>query len=408
MEEHREGFDFRFDFNRALKAVRAGKPISGSGGVLAPLVKRLTEAALEAELTAHLAEEEEPNRRNGKTGKTLKTSEGLIRLTTPRDRAGTFDPQFVRKHQTSVSADIERKIISLYSRGMSCADIHGELMDMYGISVSAAAVSIITDRVIDDVRQWRQRPLDSHYPIVWMDAIHCRVRSQGRYENRAVYTVLGLNMEGRKEVLGLYTAEGGEGAKFWLSVLADLRNRGVKDVLIACVDGLTGFPEAIRTVFPKTEVQLCVVHQIRQSLRYVASKHQKAFMADLKLVYRALNREAAEQALDKLEETWGDRYPIVIRSWRSKWGDLSAYFRYPEPVRRVIYTTNTVESVHRQFRRLTKTKGAFPNEDSLMKLLYLGIQNAAGKWTRPIPNWNLVLSQLSIFFDGRLDEVLDL
>ena len=220
-----------------------------------------------------------------------------------------------------------------------------------------------------------------------------------------MYTVLGLNLEGKKDVLGLYLSES-EGANFWLSVLTDLNNRGIKDVLIASVDGLTGFPEAINTIFPKTEVQLCIVHQIRNSLKYVASKHQKEFMKDLKLVYKALNKEAAESALDKLEEKWGSKYPIVIRSWRRKWDNLSHYFRYPEPIRKVIYTTNSIEAVHRQFRKLTKTKGAFPNENSLLKLLYLGIKNAQKKWTMPIKNWSLTLSQLAIFFDGRLDEAL--
>jgi len=222
-----------------------------------------------------------------------------------------------------------------------------------------------------------------------------------------VYTVLGLNLEGRKEVLGLYLSES-EGANFWLGVLTDLQNRGVEDILIASVDGLTGFPDAIQTIYPNTEVQLCIVHQIRNSLRYVGSKHQKAFMVDLKRVYKALNKEAAESALDELEQTWGDKYPIVIQSWRKKWENLSVYFRYPEPIRRVIYTTNSIEAVHRQFRKLTKTKGGFPNDNSLLKLLYMGIQNASKKWTMPIQNWSLTLSQLAVFFEGRLDDALDL
>jgi transposase-like protein len=397
----------KFDFNEALKAIQSGQAISGKDGVLAPLIKQLTEAALEAELDSHLADDVVPNRKNGKSGKTIKTSEGKIDLDTPRDRAGTFEPQIIQKHQTSVSDEIESKILSMYGRGLSYSDIREHVEEMYGISVSTAAISAITDKIIDTVKAWQQRPLDSHYPFVWLDAIHYKVRAQGHYQSRAVYTVLGLNLTGRKEVLGLYLADS-EGANFWLGVLTDLQNRGVQDILIASVDGLTGFPEAIQAIFPKTEVQLCVVHQIRNSLRYVGSKHQKAFIVDLKRVYQALNKEAAESALDELEKIWGDKYPIVIQSWRKKWDNLSVYFRYPEPIRKVIYTTNSIEAVHRQFRKLTKTKGGFPNDNSLLKLLYLGIQNASKKWTMPIQNWNLTLSQLAIFFEGRLDGALDL
>lgn len=397
----------KFDFNEALKAIQSGQAISGKDGVLAPLVKQLTEAALEAELDSHLADDVVPNRKNGKSGKTIKTSEGKIDLETPRDRAGTFAPQIIQKNQTSVSDEIESKILSMYGRGLSYSDIREHVEEMYGISVSTAAISTITDKIIDTVKAWQQRPLDTHYPFVWLDAIHYKVRAQGHYQSRAVYTVLGLNLTGRKEVLGLYLADS-EGANFWLGVLTDLQNRGVQDILIASVDGLTGFPEAIQAIFPKTEVQLCVVHQIRNSLRYVGSKHQKAFLVDLKRVYQALNKEAAESALDELEAIWGDKYPIVIQSWRKKWDNLSVYFRYPEPIRKVIYTTNSIEAVHRQFRKLTKTKGGFPNDNSLLKLLYLGIQNASKKWTMPIQNWNLTLSQLAIFFEGRLDGALDL
>ena len=397
----------KFDFDKALKAIQSGQSVSGKDGVLAPLIKQLTEAALEAELDSHLADDVLPNRKNGKTNKTLKTSEGRIDLDTPRDRAGTFEPQIVKKHQTSVSDEIESKILSMYGRGLSYSDISEHVAEIYGISVSAAAISAITDKIIDTVKDWQQRPLDSHYPFIWLDAIHYKVRAQGHYESRAVYTVLGLNLEGKKEVLGLYLSES-EGANFWLGVLSDLQNRGVEDVLIASVDGLKGFPEAIQSIYPKTEVQLCIVHQIRNSLRYVGSKHQKAFLVDLKRVYQALNKEAAESALDELEKIWGDQYPIVIKSWREKWEHLSVYFRYPEAIRKVIYTTNSIEAVHRQFRKLTKTKGGFPNDNSLLKLLYLGIQNASKKWTMPIQNWNLTLSQLAIFFEGRLDGALDL
>ena len=397
----------RFDFDKALEMIRAGRAMSGKDGVLAPLIKQLTEAALEAEMESHLAGEFLPNRKNGKSRKRVKTSEGNVELRTPRDRAGTFEPQFIKKHQTSISGEIESKILSMYGRGLSYSDIREHVDEIYGISISTAAISAVTDKIIDEVKAWQQRTLDLLYPFVWLDAIHYKVRNEGRYESRAVYTVLGLTIEGKKEVLGLYLSES-EGANFWLGVLTDLQNRGVEDILIASVDGLTGFPEAINTIFPKTEVQLCIVHQIRNSLRYVGSKHQKAFMADLKRVYKAVNKAAAESALDELEEIWGEKYPIVIQSWRRKWDNLSVYFRYPEPIRKVIYTTNSIEAVHRQFRKLTKTKGGFPNDNSLLKLLYLGIQNASKKWTMPIQNWNLTLSQLAIFFTGRLDTALNL
>lgn len=397
----------RFDFDELLEEVKSGKEITGKDGVLAPLVKALVEAALEGELDSHLAEDVTRNRKNGKTGKKLKTSVGNVELRTPRDRAGTFEPQIVKKNQTSVSAEIEGKILSMYGRGLSYSDIREHVREIYGISVSEAAISAITDRVLDELKTWQERPLDDVYPFVWMDAIHYKVRVDGHYQTRAVYTVLALTMDGRKEVLGLYLSES-EGANFWLSVLTDLQNRGVKDILIASVDGLTGFPEAIATIFPKTEVQLCIVHQIRNSLRYVAWKDQKAFMRDLKRVYRAANKKAAETALDELEAAWGSKYPIVIKSWRKKWDNLSAYFRYPKPIRKVIYTTNSIEAVHRQFRKLTKTKGGFPNDNSLLKLLYLGIRNAEKKWTMPVQNWRQTLSQMAIFFDGRLDGAIKL
>lgn len=396
-----------FDYNKALEAIQSGQAITGKDGVLAPLIKQLTEAALTAELEAHLSEETEPNRKNGKSSKTLKTSAGNIRLETPRDRSGTFDPQFIKKNESSVSAEIESKILSMYGRGMSYSDIREHVEEMYGISVSHAAITAVTDKIIDEVKQWQQRPLESHYPFVWLDAIHYKVKDQGRYANKAIYTVLGLKMDGKKEVLGLYLSES-EGANFWLSVLTDLQHRGVDDILIASVDGLTGFPEAIRTIFPKTEVQLCIVHQIRNTIRYIGWKNQREFMKDLKPVYRAISKQAAEDALDALEEKWGNQYPIVIKSWRRKWDDLSAYFKYPEDIRRVIYTTNAVEAVHRQFRKLTKTKGAFPNENSLLKLLYLGIENASKKWNMSFRDWGQTLSQLAIFFEGRLDDVIEL
>ncbi len=395
-----------FDFDTALSALQNGQALTGKDGVLTPLIKQLTEAALAAELEAHLAPAGTSNRKNGTTGKTVKSSSGSFELDTPRDRAGSFEPQLVKKHQTHLTDEIEGKILSMFGLGMSYRDITAHIAEIYALDISSAMISAVTDKIIPMLKTWQQRPLESIYPFVWLDAIHYKMKENGRYESRAVYTVLGLNMEGRKEILGLYISET-EGANFWLSVITDLNNRGLNDILIACVDGLKGFPEAINAIFPNTEVQLCIVHQIRNSMKYVASKNQKEFMADLKPVYKALTLEAAETALDELEDKWASKYPIVIKSWRSKWQNLAVYFKYPADIRRVIYTTNAIEAVHRQFRKLTKTKGAFPNENSLLKLLYMGIQNASKKWTMPIQNWNLTLSQLSIYFEGRLDDALE-
>ena len=396
-----------FNFDKALADLQAGKDLTGKDGVLMPLIKQLTEAAITAELDHHLAGEDEPNRKNGSGSKIVKTGSGSFELNAPRDRSGSFEPQLIKKHQTQLTPEIDRKIISLFSHGMSYRDIQYHIQDLYGIEISTGALSAITDQLLPALKEWRERPLERVYPIVWMDAVHYKIKQDGRYIGKAIYTLLGLTLEGKKELLGLYLSEN-EGANYWLSVLTDLQNRGVEDMLIACVDGLTGFPEAITSLYPQTEIQLCIIHQIRNSMKYVASKNQKAFMADLKPVYRASSKENAEAALDQLEAKWGDTYPIVIKSWRRKWHHLSAYFKYPEPIRKIIYTTNAVEAVHRQFRKLTKTKGAFPNENSLLKLLYAGILNATEKWTMPIQNWSQAVSQLDIYFEGRLDHVLDI
>jgi putative transposase len=391
-----------FDVNQIMEGLRTRQPLMGENGILMPLIKQLSEAMLKAELETHLETEQTPNRKNGYTAKTIKTTGGSFELNTPRDRANTFEPQLIKKNQTSLTNEVETKVLSLFGLGMSYLDIAKHVADMYGLEVSNATISTITDKIIPELEQWRQRPLDPLYPFVWMDAIHYKIREDGRMSSRAIYTVLALNVEGKKEILGLYTSAT-EGAHFWLSVLTDLQQRGVMDILIASVDGLKGFPDAINTIFPKTEVQLCVVHQIRNSLKYVASKHQKAFMLDLKTVYQADTRAAAENALNGLEEKWGQQYAVVIKSWRNNWENLATYFRFPEAIRRAIYTTNAVEAVHRQFRKLTKTKGAFANENALLKLLYIGIKNASEKWTMPIHNWALTLSQLAIYFEGRVN-----
>jgi len=400
----------KFDFDDAVADIMNGKSISGKDGVLAPLVKQLVEAALQAEVESHISQEVfagNKNRKNGTSSKTIKTEGGSFILDTPRDRAGTFEPQLVKKNQTHLTDDIEEKVLSMYSLGLSYSDISKHIEDMYQIELSKGTISNITDKIITKVKEWQERPLEPIYTFVWLDAIHYKIKDGGKYDTKAVYTVLGMDKDGKKDVLGLYIGES-EGANFWLGVLTKLQNRGVKDILIASVDGLNGFPEAIKSIFPKTEVQLCIVHQIRNSLKYIASKDQKEFMRDLKLVYQATSKEIAEDELLKLDEKWGKKYPIVLNSWNNKWENLSHYFKYPYPIRKIMYTTNIIESVHRQFRKLTKTKGAFPSKDSLLKLLYMGIQNAKEKWTQPVHNWSQTISQLAIFFEGRLDEYLEL
>lgn len=396
-----------FDFDAALKALRSGQDLNGENGILTPLIKQLTEAALKAEVEQHIDSDPGPNRKNGSTRKTIKSPSGNFELNTPRDRAGTFEPQLIKKHQTHLTDELERKILSMFAQGMGYQAIRDHVQDMYGINVPNGTINAITDKLIPELKAWQERDLEPIYPIVWLDAIHYKIKENGRFTMKAVYTILGVNLEGKKELLGIYLSDH-EGAKHWLNVLTHLQNRGVKDILIACVDGLTGFPEAIESIYPKTEIQLCIVHQIRNSMKYVASKNQKAFMVDLKPVYRATTKEAAEIALDELEAKWGKQYPVVIRSWRNKWDNLSTYFQYPDYVRKAIYTTNAVEAVHRQFRKLTKTKGGFANENSLLKLLYAGMLKASEKWTHPVQNWNLTLSQLAIHFEGRLDQALDI
>jgi len=396
-----------FDIETAIKNLREGKDLTGKEGILTPLIKQLTEAAMQAELENHLAEDDAPNRKNGSTAKTVKSPVGSFELHTPRDRAGSFEPQLVKKHQTYLTDEVERKVLALFALGTSYQDIRTHIADLYGVSLSNGTLNAVTDKLLPELQAWRERDLEAVYPIVWLDAIHYKIKENGRYIGKAIYTLLGLNIEGKKELLGLYLSDT-EGAHHWLSVLTDLHNRGVKDILIACVDGLKGFPEAIESIYPNTEIQHCIIHQLRNSLKYVASKNQKAFMADLKCVYKAATLNAAETALDELEAKWGDKYPLVIKSWRDKWPTLSAYFKYPDYVRTAIYTTNAVEAVHRQFRKLTKTKGGFTNENSLLKLLYAGILKASERWTHPIQNWNLTLSQLTIHFPGRLDGYISL
>jgi len=399
----KEPFDYEGTKKKALEQFRSGKSLFGKDGAFAPMLKEFLESALEAEMEEHLTEEqrEDGNRKNGKTSKKLKTGDGTIDLDTPRDRSSTFEPQIVRKRETILAESLEPKIIGMYGHGMSLRDISAHIKDMYDTDVSAATLSAITDKIIPQVKEWQGRPLEQLYCIVWLDAMYYKVKDEGKIVNRCVYNVLGINAEGRKDLLGMYVSES-EGANFWLGVLSNLQQRGVEDILIACIDNLKGFSEAIASIFPQTEVQSCVVHQIRNSIKYVASKDQTPFMADLKPVYQAASKDEAEHQLQDLETKWGKKYPVVIESWHRNWDKLSTYFKYSPAIRKLIYTTNTIEGFHRQVRKVTKTKGAFTSDMALLKLIYLATLNIQKKWTQPLQNWSLTVSQLSIIFGSRL------
>lgn len=388
---------------KALEQFKSGQPLLGRDGAFAPLLKQFLESALDAEIEEHLDESERSkgNRRNGTSKKIVKSSDGSFELETPRDRESSFEPEIVKKRETILADNLEKKIIGMYGLGMSLRDISDHIKEMYDTDISAGTLSAITDRIIPQVKEWQSRPLDEVYCIVWMDAMHYKVRDGGRVESRAVYNILGINTEGKKELIGMYVSES-EGANFWLSVMTDLQNRGVKDILIACIDNLKGFSEAIGSIYPKTEVQSCIVHQIRNSLKYVASKNQKEFMRDLKEIYQASGKELAEEKLKSLDEKWGKKYPVVLSSWNNNWHKLSTFFKYTEDVRRLIYTTNAIESFHRQVRKVTKNKSAFPTDMALLKLIYLAQLNISKKWTAPLQNWSLTVSQLSIIFGQRL------
>lgn len=378
----------------------------GENGLLKQLTKLLVEKALDAEMTEHLGHDKhEPvsnsvgNTRNGRSRKTLKGEFGELPIEVPRDRNSTFEPQLVPKHQTRWNGFDER-ILSLYARGMTVREIGAHLQEMYGAEVSPSLISSVTDAVVDEVKTWQSRPLDTVYPIVYLDCIHVKVR-EGAVRVKAVYLELGVTMNGDKEVLGLWLAQT-EGAKFWLQVVTELKNRGVQDIFIACVDGLKGFPEAIEAVFPQTAVQLCVVHMVRHSLNYVTWKRRPEVAADLKRIYTASTIDEAEQRLGEFEAKWDAEYLPISQSWRRNWERLTPFFDFPPDIRKVIYTTNAIESVNFSLRKLTKHRGAFPNDDALIKLLYLALRNISKKWTLPIRDWKAALNQFTIRFQGRL------
>lgn len=390
-----------------IKNCKSADDIVGNGGVVKELTKRLLERMLDAELTTHLGyskyqipKEKEENSRNGYSSKTVLTGEEEIEIQIPRDRKGAFEPQAVPKHKRRFDG-FDSKIISMFARGMSLNDIKEHLKEIYGVDVSSTLISNVTDAVIEDVRAWQNRPLDLVYPVVFFDAIMVKSRENGQTENKAVYLALGINMEGRKELLGIWIADT-EGAKFWLNVMTEIKNRGVNDILIACVDGLNGFPEAINTVFPNTEIQLCIVHMIRNSLKYVPYKDYKALIADLKTIYKAQTESEAKQNLEFFAAKWDGKYPAISQIWKKNWEMIKTFFAYPEDIRKVIYTTNAIESINNSVRKIIRNRGAFPNNEAILKIMYLALQNAAKKWTMPIRNWKLALSRFTIRFEGRV------
>ncbi|WP_266362045.1 IS256 family transposase [Tellurirhabdus rosea] len=398
-------FDFEAFKQAAIKGLYEGKPLTGENGLFAPLLKHFLESALEGEMDSHLAQtrQVEQNRRNGKTTKRVKSSAGLLDLQTPRDRTGSYQPQLVPKRQVVLTPQLEQKVLSLYSVGNSYADISQHLQEMYGYALSDSELTAITDKVIPAMREWQNRPLESLYTLVWLDGIYYKVRHEGRVVSRVLYSVIGLNLSGKKQVLGIYTAET-ESAKFWLSVLTDLKQRGVEDLLITCVDGLKGFDVAINNVYPAATVQLCIVHQLRNSFRFVPDKLLKDFAKDLKTVYQAPDREQAMENLLLVQERWGGMYPKAVQPWLDKWELLSPFFDYPPAIRKVMYTTNTVEGYHRQLRKVTKTKGAFSSDVALQKLVYLTVQNLQIKWETTTYNWKEVVNQFSIIFEERIKQ----
>ena len=393
--------------DKLLEDYKSPEDLLGDDGLLKHLTKRLLERAMAAELTEHVGyEKHDPaghnsgNSRNGSSPKTIKGSFGRIPLEVPRDRKGTFEPQIIEKHQTRFTG-FDENIISLYARGLSTREIQQHLEEIYHVEVSPTLISSVTDTVIEDVKAWQSRPLDAVYPILYLDAIQFKVRDSGHVRNKAVYLAIGINVNGMKEVLGLWIAQT-EGAKFWLQVVTDLKSRGVQDIFIACVDGLKGFPEAIESIFPQTDVQLCIVHLVRHSLNYVGWKERKTVAADLKRIYAAATETEAEQQLDEFARKWDAKFPTIAKSWRSNWARVIPFFAHPPEIRKVIYTTNAVESLNMSLRKVTKARSSFPNDEAVLKLLFLALRNLAKKWTMPLVGWKAALNRFAIIYEGRL------
>lgn len=385
----------------------SAEEITGPDGLLKLLSKRVIEKAMEAEMEDHLGYEKHQrskkyssNFRNGQSNKTVSTEIGNIPIDVPRDRNGEFEPKIIPKHQRRFNG-FNDKIISMYGLGMTTRDIQKHLYEIYNVEVSPELISNVTDAIMDDVREWRNRSLDNMYPIVFLDALVIKGRTDGRVANKSVYTAIGINLEGEKEVLGLWIAET-EGAKFWMSIVTELKNRGVNDILIACIDGLKGFPEAINAIYPQTRIQLCIVHMIRNSTRFVSWKERKVLCADLKNIYTAITEDEGLSALDYFAENWDSKYPMISKSWRENWDNLNEFFNYPDYIRRAIYTTNAIESLNSSLKKVTKKRSAFPTDDAIYKVLYLALTNASKKWTMPIRNWGAAINQFAIHFEGRV------
>ena len=406
--------DINFDYNEEVKKCKTIDDVIGKDGLVQRLIKDVLENILEVEMGEHLGrdkydcqtdiDQDDRNYRNGYSKKTLRSSFGDVDLDVPRDRKAEFEPQIIKKYET-VCNELDKKIISLYAKGMSTRDIQAEVEDLYGITLSPSMISKITDKVIATATEWQNRMLDEIYPIVYLDAMYFKVRSNGKIVNKAVYICLGYTLEGYKDILGIWVDEA-EGAKFWLSICNDLKNRGVKKILIACMDGLKGFPQAIKTVFPTVDIQTCIVHQIRNSIKYIASKDKKAFMKDLKEVYKATTEELALAQLDNLKEKWGSNYGMVIDSWYNNWNNLDTFFKFSPQIRKLIYTTNVLEGFNRQVRKFTKVRTIFPTDESLNKCVYLATMEIIEKWTQPIHNWGTTLAELSLYFEEQLRDEL--
>lgn len=390
-----------FDFKKLTP-----EQITGKDGLIKQLTKRIVEKAMNTEMDEHLGYEKNQrndvsdNSRNGSSKKRITTEVGSVPIDVPRDRNGEFEPQIIPKHKRRFDG-FDDKIISMYALGMTTRDIQDHLKDIYGVDVSPELISNVTDAILDDVKEWRSRPLESVYPIVYFDALVVKGRTEGRVVKKAVYVALGVSMEGKKEVLGLWIADT-EGAKFWLSVITELKNRGVEDILIACIDGLKGFPEAINSVFPQTNIQLCIVHMVRNSTKYVSYKERKELCADLKRVYSAVTEEDGLDALAEFAEKWDSSYPMISKSWKDNWENLNEFFNYPKDIRKAIYTTNAIESLNASLRKVTKKRSAFPTDDAIYKVMFLALRNASKKWTMPIREWGKALNQFAIHFEGRI------
>ncbi len=390
-----------------LDQCKTQEDLFGKDGLIKELIGDMVTYMMEKELSEKLryekngsAPEESSNRRNGYNEKTVRSSAGEIQIKTPRDRDGEYDPILVKKYQKDISF-FDSKILSMYAKGMSVRDMQQHIEEIYGVELSAGTISNITDSVMEKAKEWQSRPLEAVYPVVFFDAIHYKVRDRGKVVSKAAYTCLGINLEGKREVLGIWVGEN-EGASYWLSVFNELKNRGVQDIFIACMDGLKGLPDALLSVFPSTDIQLCIVHMIRNSVKFVSYKYQKEFCADLKLIYNAPSEKIGQEYLETLIKKWDQKYPLAVKPWVTHWERISTFFKFPEELRRLIYTTNHVEALHRQFRKVTKSRALFPTDDALLKLLFLAVQDVSKKWTMPARDWTSVISQLDIFFQGRV------